>query len=133
MSSATRGLTLHGDRQGHAEPRICTPPLRELTPKTSLGYSVIEFAEEVLGVFLYPWQKVLLIRGLELKAEGGFRFRTLVVLVARQNGKSTLGQVLALWSLYVLRVPLIIGTAQDLSTAESLWEDTTDLAHNVAE
>ena len=57
VSSATRGLTLHGDRQGHAEPRICTPPLRELTPKTSLGYSVIEFAEEVLGVFLYPFSR----------------------------------------------------------------------------
>ena len=105
-----------------------TPPLRELTPDTSLGFSVIEFAEQILCISLYPWQKFLLIHGLELKENGTFRFRTLVVLVARQNGKSTLGQVLALWALYVLQVPLIIGTAQDLATAEDLWEDVVDIA-----
>lgn len=82
---------------------------------------------------LYPWQEWLLIHGLELKPEGGFRFRTLVILVARQNGKSTLGQVLALWALYVLRVPLIIGTAQDLSTAEDLWQDVVDIAQDNTE
>ena len=111
-----------------------TPPLRPVEPRTSEteqhthGYSVIDFAESLLGIELYPWQKWLLVHGLELKPEGGFRFRTLVILVARQNGKSTLGQVLALWSLYVLQVPLIIGTAQDLATAEDLWSDTVDLA-----
>lgn len=91
---------------------------------------MIDFAEQILGVKLYPWQEWLLIHGLELKPGGGFRFRTLVVLVARQNGKSTLGQVLALWALYVLQVPLIIGTAQDLATAEDLWEDVVEIARN---
>lgn len=123
-------------RKGNAVPRVFTPPLAPLEPRTpetearTLGYSVIDFADQVLGVSLYPWQQWLLVHGLELKPEGGFRFRNVVVLVARQNGKSTLGQVLALWSLYVLQVPLIIGTAQDLATAESLWEDTTDLAQD---
>lgn len=126
-------------RKGNTEPRVFTPPLRPLEPRSpetearTLGYSVIDFAEQILGIDLYPYQRWLVVHGLELKPEGGFRFRTLVVLIARQNGKSTLGQILALWALYVLRVPLIIGTAQDLATAEDLWEDVVDIAQNNAD
>lgn len=34
------------DAHGITTPRIFTPPLRELTPATSNGYAVIEFAEK---------------------------------------------------------------------------------------
>lgn len=114
-------------RKGRTQPRIFTPPLRKLTRKTTYGYSVIEFAETVLGVTLYPWQKWLLIHALELNRDGSFRFRTVVVLVARQNGKSTLSQVLALWTMFVLERKLVIGTAQDLDIAEGLWQECVDL------
>ena len=82
-------------------PRIFTPPLRKLEPRTAkteqrtLGYAVIDFATEVCGVDLFPWQKWLLIHALELLPDGSFRYRNVVVLVARQNGKSTLSQALA--------------------------------------
>ena len=112
---------------GSAEPRICTPPLRELTPETSLGFEVIDFAHEVLGVILLPWQRAALIRMLELDEDGALRFRTVVVLVARQNGKSTLAQVLTIWLLFVWGWPLILGTAQDLDVAETLWEEVVDI------
>lgn len=112
---------------GSAEPRICTPPLRALTPDTTLGYDVIEFAENVLHLKLYPWQKVLLCRMLELLPDGTLRFRTVVVLIARQNGKSTLSQVLALWFMIVWGWPLVMGTAQDLETAEEVWQGAVDL------
>jgi len=112
---------------GSAEPRICTPPLRPLTPETTLGYDVIEFAENVLHLKLYPWQKVLLCRMLELLPDGTLRFRTVVVLIARQNGKSTLSQVLALWFMIVWGWPLVMGTAQDLETAEEVWQGAVDL------
>jgi hypothetical protein len=112
---------------GSSEPRICTPPLRPLTPETTLGYDVIEFAEEVLHLQLYPWQKVLLCRMLELLPDGSLRFRTVVVLIARQNGKSTLSQVLALWFMIVWGWPLVMGTAQDLETAEEVWQGAVDL------
>lgn len=56
-----------------------------------------------------------------------FRFRNVVVLVARQNGKSMLGQVLSLYALYVLGVRLVLGTAQDLDTAEEVWEGALEL------
>lgn len=58
------------DAHGITTPRIFTPPLRELTPATSNSYAVIEFAEKFLHVHLYPWQKWLLIHGLELLPDG---------------------------------------------------------------
>lgn len=118
---------VEGKRYGSTEPRICTPPLRPLTPATSLGYSVIEFTEEVLGIELLPWQKALLIRMLELRPDNSLRFRTIIVLVARQNGKSTVAQVLSLWFMYVYGLPLVLGTAQDLDTAEEVWQGAVDL------
>jgi len=105
---------------------VFTPPLRRLTPKTSLGYSVIEFAETILEIDLYPWQRWLLIHALELLRDNTFRFRNVVVLVARQNGKSTLSQVLALWFMYVYGFELVIGTAQDLDVAEEIWQGAVD-------
>jgi hypothetical protein len=122
-----------GRRLGSETPRIFTPPLRELTPQTSLGFSVIEFASSVLGIELFPWQRWLLVHALELRAEGGFRFRNVVVLVARQNGKSTLSQVLSLWFMYVYGFDLVLGTAQDLDTAEEIWQGAVDLVTEVDE
>jgi len=114
-------------RLGSEQPRVFTPPLRPLTPRTSLGFSVIDFATDVLRVDLFPWQRWLLIHALELRVESGFRFRNVVVLVARQNGKSTLSQVLALWFMYVYGFDLVLGTAQDLDTAEEIWQGAVDL------
>lgn len=133
QSRASGGPAARPKRYGHEVPRVYTPPLRELTPETSAGFSVIEFAEGILGVELFPWQKWLLIHALELRPEGGFRFRTVVVLVARQNGKSTLSQVLALWAMFVLQVALVIGTAQDLDVAEEIWSEAVELVEETPE
>jgi len=114
-------------RLGAEVPRIFTPPLRKLTPKTTLGFAVIEFATDVVGIELFPWQRWLLIHALELLPDGSFRFRNVVVLVARQNGKSTLSQVLSLFFLYVLGTSLVIGTAQDLDVAEEIWQGAVDI------
>lgn len=113
---------------GKETPRLFTPPLRPLTPETSLGFSVIEFAEVVLGIELIPWQRWLLVHALELRPDGGLRFRYIVVLVGRQNGKSTLSQVLALWWIFVCGVRLVLGTAQDLDTAEEVWNGAVEIA-----
>jgi hypothetical protein len=88
-------------RRPYEEPRLWTRPLRELTPETSLGFEVIEFARDILGVELYPWQKWLLIHALELLEDGTYRFKRVIVLVARQQGKTLLASVLAAWWLYV--------------------------------
>lgn len=118
---------------GSETPRVFTPPLRPLTPETSRGFECIEFAEEILGLHLYPWEKWLLIHALEVLPDGSFRFRTVVLLVARQNGKSTVMEVLALWRMYVDAAPLVIGTAQSLDVAEELWTATVEAAQAVPE
>lgn len=117
---------------GAEVPRLWTRPLRDLTPDTSLGFEVIEFAAVFLGIVLYPWQKWLLIHALELNLDGTFRFRRVIVLVARQNGKSTLAAVLAAWWLFVdadrfeERLPpfrfQVLGTAQNVDTAKDVWK-----------
>lgn len=117
--------------QGSETPRIFTPPLRELTPETSLGFSLIQFAEEILLVHLFPWQRWLAIHALELRPDGRLRFRNVVLLVARQNGKSMFSQVLALWWLFICDVELVLGTAQDLDTAEEVWAGAVNLAIEV--
>jgi hypothetical protein len=104
-----------------------------LSPATSLGFDAIDFAQEVLGLHLRPWQRWLLIHMLELLPNGRLRFRTCVVLVARQNGKTTLSQVLSLFFIYVLGRELVIGTAQDLGLAEEVWAGAVALAKSVPE
>ncbi|MDM4761893.1 hypothetical protein QT381_02600 [Galbitalea sp. SE-J8] len=119
---------------GCETPRVWTPPLRPLTPSTTKGFECIRFAEDILGIDLLPWQKWLLLHALELREDGTYRFRTVVVLVARQNGKSTLMQVLSLWRMYMdRRAPLVIGTAQNLDIAEELWQGAVDMAQGVDE
>ena len=117
---------------GNEVPRIYTPPLRELTPDTTLGFEVIEFAENVLNINLHPWQKWLVIHALEVidDPDDGWRlrFKNVQVLVARQNGKTTLSCVIALYFLYQLEVALVLGTAQDVSNAEDVWQHVVDMA-----
>jgi hypothetical protein len=118
---------------GHEIPRVFTPPLRRLTPRTSAGFAAIEFAEDVLGLELFPWQKWFFIHALELLPDGSFRFRTVVLLVARQNGKSTLAQVLALFFMYLRGARLVIGTAQNLDIAEEVWAGAVEIAEDCPE
>jgi hypothetical protein len=118
---------------GSEVPRLSTPPARELTPETSRGFECIEFAEDVLGLDLMPWQRWALIHGLELAEDGSFRFRTLLVITSRQAGKSTLLQVLALWRMYVDGAPLVLGTAQNLGLAEETWTGALHMAESVPE
>ncbi len=116
---------------GSELPRLFTPSARPLTRATTRGYEAISFAEDVLGLELMPWQRWALLHALELADDGSFRFRTLLILCGRQNGKTTLMQVLALWRLYIDRAGLVIGTAQQLSMAEETWDGAVSMAEGV--
>lgn len=116
---------------GYTVPRVWTRPLRPLTEETTLGFSVIRWAEGTLGLRLLPWQKWWLIHALELAedpTEGMFRFSILLTLIARQNGKTFLLKIVSLYFLYVLRVNLVLGCAQDLGIARESWDGAYDLA-----
>jgi hypothetical protein len=129
---------------GSTTPRLFTPPLVRgrpgpcgcgcaLTPATSKGFSCVQFASEVLGFDLMPWQRFALIHGLELLPDGRFRFRTLLLLVARQNGKTTLVEVKNLWKMFVLGVPLVLGTAQNLDVSEESWDKAVEIVESIPE
>lgn len=103
--------------KGHTKPRLFTPPLPQhcdttredgcpcgcgLNPDTSWGFMCCDFLENVLKWELVPYQRWLYIHALEKGADGrGFRFRTLVILIARQNGKTKWLRGLGLWRLYL--------------------------------
>lgn len=116
---------------GFTEPRVWTKPLTELTPRTSRGFEVIEFAEDVLRVHLFPWQKWLLIHMMELDSFGLLRFRKALIIVGRQNGKTLIAAVLAAYWLYVdagrwpTQLPeqdfIVVGAAQKLDIAMKPW------------
>lgn len=113
---------------GHTEPRLFTPPLRELTPETSYGFAVIAFARDVLGEPLDPWEDWAVIHAGELLPDGRPRFRQLLILVARQNGKTHLLKVLALFWLFVEQWPLTVGMSTNLDYAREAWEKAAEIA-----
>lgn len=116
---------------GSVTPRLWTPPLRPLTPETTTGFDEIAFARDVVGIPLDPWEEWLSIHAGELLPDGRPRFRTVLALVARQNGKSFWARVKILyWMFFDLPgVPgaFIIGTSTDRSYAKKFWKKTAEL------
>lgn len=112
--------------KGVTEPRLYTPELRPLTEETSLGFACIEYANTVLKKTLYPWQEWALIHSLEIVGDIStswhFRYRTVLFLISRQNGKTVLSEVLASFFLNVLMVQDVFGTSLSLEKAEEVWE-----------
>lgn len=133
--------------KGSTKPRQFTPPLPEncdperadacrcgcgLHPDSSWGFEVIEFLEGVLNWSLLPYQRWLYIHALEKDEAGGFRFETLIVLIARQNGKTQWLKGLGLWKLYLDGAEQVLLTAQNLDLAETtLSEAVADVKANL--
>lgn len=113
---------------GATVPRLWTRPLRELTPETSFGFDVCWFAEHVLGTPLDPWEQWTVIHAGELLEDGSPRFRKVLVIVARQAGKTFLAMVLALYWLFIERRKLILGMSTNLDTCKESWEEACEVA-----
>lgn len=118
--------------RGSTTPRLYTPPLVTgppgpcgcgcaLTPDTSEGFDVIEAATDVFGRPPDHWQRWLFIHAMELLPDGRPRFRTVLVLVARQNGKTEALVILAVYWLFVAMVPLVLGTSTQIGYAKESW------------
>jgi hypothetical protein len=118
---------------GSTEPRLWTPPLRELTPATSRGFDQIEFARDVLLRPADPWQEWLLIHAGELLPDGRPRFRIVLVLVSRQNGKTETPVILSAYWQFVQGVPLILGTSTKLEYAKESWGKAVKLVEAASE
>lgn len=125
--------------RGITEARLHPEPLRPLSRRTSYGYDVIDFAEAI-GEPLLPWQQWAVKHAMEVNADGTYRFRIVLIMVARQSGKSHLMRMITLWRmLFDDDCRLILGTAQDLAQASNQWkltlrmiEDTPSLARRLS-
>lgn len=115
---------------GRTEPRLWTPPLRSLTPDTSVGFDWVDFARDVVRRPFDPWQEWLAIHAGELLPDGRPRFRTVLVLVARQNGKTEVPVLLANYWMFVDAAPMILGTSTKLDYAKESWTKTVRLAES---
>jgi hypothetical protein len=113
---------------GRPQPRLFTPPLRPLNRRTSRGYELVSFAE-MIGEPFQPWQQWLAKHALEIQPDGTYRFRTVVVLVARQNGKSSFKRTHSLWRLYLDGARTILGLAQDVALAREQWSLCQEMIH----
>lgn len=128
---------------GSTEPRLWTPPLRPLVPAvrdesgeivvpaTSVGFAQAEFARTVLRHPFDPWEEWLGIHAGELLPDGRPRFRIVLVLVARQNGKTEVLVILTLYWQFVDALPLILGTSTKLDYAKESWKKAVKLAKRV--
>ncbi len=119
-------------------PRVYTRPRRRLTPKTSAGYAAVHFAmwlhvcvagtrHEELAPKLNPWQRWFLIHALELNPDGTYRFKMVLLWVARQNGKTFIVALLILFRMFVDGDAQILGVAQKLATAKKTYEHAQKL------
>jgi len=93
----------------------------------SLGPAVVEWAARHLGIELLPWQCYALDGLLELDDDGDLANRSGYLSVARQNGKTVLGQaVLGFWITELARrrgkPQTVVNTAAELSLACQQFE-----------
>jgi hypothetical protein len=75
-----------------------------------------------------PWEEWLAIHAGELLPDGRPRFRIVLVLVARQNGKTEVLVILTLYWQFVDSFPLILGTSTKLEYAKESWQKSVKLA-----
>lgn len=113
---------------GSTEPRLWTPPLRELTPETSWGFDFNDFCKDVLGQPNDHWQTWLSIHAGELLEDGRPRFRTVLILVARQQGKTEWARKLVLFWLFIVQVGMVLGTSTDRQYAKASWSAVCKMA-----
>jgi len=133
-----------GEVLGCTVPRLWTRPLVvgppgpcgcdcALTPATSYGFEVDEFARDTLGAPLDPWERWAAIHAGELLPDGTPRFSTVLILVARQNGKTHLLVVLTLYWLFRARLAMVLGTSTKLDYARESWLKAVKLARSIPE
>lgn len=81
------------------------------------------------------WQRWLLIHALELLDGPGcvFRFRTVLLLVARQNGKSVLLTALILWRMFQDGARMVLETHASNEHARAAWEEAVAVAEAIPE
>jgi hypothetical protein len=125
-SSANRS-SANGPRYGSTRPRLASPSWG----RRSYGAEVAEVAA-AFGIELLPWQELAAQRLLEHGPDGRRRYRTALVSVARQNGKTYWLRAVVLWWLTVhadrLESPQsVVHAANTRGLASDVWSGVVRL------
>jgi phage terminase large subunit-like protein len=107
---------------GSPTPRLHSR-LRDDLP--TLGQELIDFSNSI-GKPLLPWQEWLAIQAHRTKPDGRWLHPLIAVVVARQNGKTTIMKQRILMGLFEWKNPLQIGTAHRLTTSLETFRDLVD-------
>lgn len=99
-----------------------------LDEESSYGFEVIDFAENMLLTPLDPWQRWLVIHAGELLPDGRPRFKKILLIVSRQQGKTFLLTVLTLFWMFIEQWPLIVGQHANVTKARGVWEAAQAIA-----
>jgi len=92
-----------------------------------VGFNQARFATNRLKRPPLPWQEWLMIHAGELLPDGRPRFRIIILLVARQNGKTEVIVILPVYWMFVDDSPMILGTSTKLEYAKESWDKTRKL------
>jgi phage terminase large subunit-like protein len=96
---------------------VQTPRIHsKLNDLPSKGQEMIDFATE-LGINLMEWQKFVCIHGHKIRADGRWAHSELGLIMARQQGKSTLMMLRILTGMFVWGEGLQLASAHRLTTS----------------
>jgi phage terminase large subunit-like protein len=96
---------------------VQTPRIHsKLNDLPSKGQEMIDFATEV-GINLMEWQKYVCIHGHKIRADGRWAHSELGLIMARQQGKSTLMMLRILTGMFVWGEGLQLASAHRLTTS----------------
>jgi hypothetical protein len=132
MTKHRSGLVVVGDDRadlgeggviyGYNTPRIHSP----LNDLPSRGSELSQFATEI-GLPLLPWQEWIAEHAHKVKPDGRWKHSNVCVVVARQNGKSTLMMVRIMAGMYLWNDGLQIGSAHRLTTSLETFRHIVNL------
>lgn len=128
VSGSSRSTRRPSRVLGSTTPRLFTPPLRKLTPRTSIGFEHVAWARDTLGRPFDAWQQEVVIRAGELRPRSRrLRFRRVFVIVARQNGKTEIPVIMSARWLCADPPGLILGTSTVLDYARESFDKVVTL------
>ncbi len=101
----------------------CQTPRLQVAPPAAHYYSgddAIAFGVKA-GIPLDEWQKTGIRNGMGRRADGNWAAFEVCVICQRQNGKGSITDVVELYALFVLGLPLIIHSAHRLDTSRKAF------------
>lgn len=90
------------------------------------GQEVIDFADSI-GIKMLDWQKWVTLEAGKIKPDGRWAHPLICLVVARQNGKTTLMKTQILAGLFLHKEKLQIGTAHRLTTSLETFRDLVNI------